>query len=82
MIRFLFVLLSLIIPAFAYAQDFRVATFNTESEETADTLPEKVAETIRGIGPFDLLAVQEVQSTAALKIFADSAAQSQGGRWR
>lgn len=81
------ILLSLFLPALAYGQDFRVATFNTESEEPKppnppDTVPAKVAETIRAMGAFDLLAVQEVESSAALKVFSDAAAQSQGGKWR
>lgn len=82
MSRLLVLLFCLAFSSVTAAQDLRVATLNAESEETADTLPEKVAETIRGMGPFDLLAVKEVQSTAALKIFADAAAQSNGGRWR
>jgi endonuclease/exonuclease/phosphatase family metal-dependent hydrolase len=66
----------------AQAADLTVATFNTESDD--DTTPAKVAETIGEIGAFDLLAVQEVESTAALKTYTDAAAAAdvQGGRWR
>ncbi|MER9273472.1 endonuclease/exonuclease/phosphatase family protein [Mesorhizobium sp. M0643] len=62
------------------AADLTVATFNTESD--ADTQPTKVAASIAEIGSFDILALQEVESTQALKAYADAAVASQGGRWR
>jgi hypothetical protein len=48
----------------AFAFDLRIASFNTESDD--DTQPAKVAESIAAIGNFDILAVQEVESSAAL----------------
>lgn len=62
------------------AADLTVATFNTESDD--DTQPDKIAEHISKIGPFDILAVQEVESVDALKLYADTAASILGGRWR
>jgi endonuclease/exonuclease/phosphatase family metal-dependent hydrolase len=78
--RFIVMVLAwLTIGLSAWAGDLHIATFNTESDD--DTQPAKVAETIKAMGRFDILAVQEVESIDALRQFADAASQ-QGGRWR
>lgn len=64
------------------ADDLRIATFNTESDPAFTTWPVNVAKTITKIGRFDILAVQEVESEEALKLYASAAAHSQGGDWR
>lgn len=79
MLRVLLILLVLF-PTVAAASDLIVATFNTESD--TDTAPVKVTETIRAMGELDILAVQEVESAEALKLYTDAAAQSLSGRWR
>lgn len=71
---------AILMASLCHASNLTVATFNTESDP--DTEPAKVAETIAGIGPFDILAVQEVESTQALRTYADAAASALGGKWR
>lgn len=70
---------SLVVSA-SQAEGLTIATFNTESD--SDTVPANVAETIGALGPFDILAVQEVESTQALRTYTDAAAAANGGRWR
>jgi len=80
MSRFLIAALLSSIASVVQASDLTIATFNTESD--SDTEPAKVATSIAAIGHFDILALQEVESTQALKKYADAAATSHGGRWR
>ena len=50
--------LALLVTAAAQAETLTIGTLNTESD--SDTQPFKVAETIRGVGPIDVWAFQEV----------------------
>ena len=61
------------------AAEVRVGTFNTESGP--DTLPVKVAKTIREVRGVDIWALQEVESPVALEHYAEAARISGGGRW-
>lgn len=61
------------------AAEIRIGTFNTESGP--DTLPVKVAETIREVRGVDIWALQEVESPVALERYAEAAKVSGGGRW-
>ena len=63
----------------ARAAEIRIGTFNTESGP--DTLPVKVAETIREVRGVDLWALQEVEGADALEHYAEAAKVSGGGRW-
>lgn len=74
------ILFLVILGTAAQASDLRIATFNTESDD--DTDPVKVAESIKAIGSFDILALQEVEGTQALKTYAEAAAEANGGTWR
>lgn len=56
--RLIIFALALFVSTAAQAETLTIGTFNTESG--SDTQPYKVAETIRGIGPVDVLAFQEV----------------------
>jgi uncharacterized protein YabE (DUF348 family) len=53
-----------LLSATATAADLTVASFNVESDE-GDTQASKVAETVAQLGPFDILALQEVEDAQA-----------------
>src|SRR4051812_42503777 len=80
MSRLLLALGVLLVVGAAHAADVRVATFNTESDD--DTLPAKVAETIRELPNVDIWALQEVEDEDALKIYRAAAKGQTEEPWR
>ena len=66
--RHVIIALALFVATAAQAETLTIGTFDTSSE--ADNQPYKVADTLRGIGPVDVLAFQEVADIDAVAEFA------------